>query len=223
VDFFKWKEMVVIDHHISNTKFWTLNIVDHEASSTCEIIFHIIKKLWYWKYLSKKCINLLLAWIVTDTNIFYNKNTTPDILSTTSKLLEMWWDLNKVIYNFYYKISYEKTKLKWLVFDKLQKNKDSKIVWVKLTKENFKKTKTTENDTTWIINDLLNIDTCEIAFILYEVWDEVKASFRSKTFDIWKFCENFWWWGHKLAAGFKSEKSLDEVEEEVLKKLKKSI
>lgn len=223
VDFFKWKEIVVIDHHISNTKFWTLNIVDYEASSTCEIVFHLIKKLWYWKYLRKKCINLLLTWIVTDTNIFYNKNTTSDTLNTASKLLELWGDLNKIIYNFYHKASYEKIKLKWLVFEKLQKNKDSKIIWAKLTKQDFEKTKTTENDTTWIINNLLGIDTCEIAIILYEIWNEVKVTFRSKTFDVWKFCSQFFWWGgHKLAAGFKSEKSLEEVEKEVLEKLKKS-
>jgi phosphoesterase RecJ-like protein len=219
--FFKWREMVVIDHHISNTKFWTLNIIDKEASSTCELLFFIIKKLWYYKYLNKKCVNLLLAWIVTDTNIFYNKNTTVDSLEIASKLFEKWGNLNKIIHNFYNQISFEKLRLKWILFEKVQRSKDKKIVWIRVLKEDLEKTGVVEKDYSGIINELLSVDGCEVSFILYPFEWEVKASFRSKNYDVWSFCKTFpggWW--HKLAAWFRSTTKAEILEKEILKKLK---
>ena len=39
----KAKQLVNIDHHVSNSKFGRLNLVDLEASSTCEIIYRVFK------------------------------------------------------------------------------------------------------------------------------------------------------------------------------------
>ena len=213
---------IVIDHHITNPWFWDLNIINTKTSSTCELIFEIIEELDWKEYIWKKEATLLMAWIITDTNIFYNLNTTSKSLKTSAKLLDLWADLRNIIFKYYNEASFEKTKLKGLIFDKMQKTPDWKIIWVKITKKDFKKTWTTEDNTSWIIMNLLNITWCEIAFMLYDTESWTKASFRSNAYDVWKLCSSFPWGGwHKYAAWFRSTKSLDEVEEEVFRRLKK--
>lgn len=222
-DIFDKKDFVVIDHHHTNPWYWTLNIIEQGASSTCELLYSILIDLWFEKYIWEKEANLLIAWIITDTNIFYNKNTSANTLFVASKLFEKWANIRENIYENYNKTSWEKTKLKWIIFEKMKKKQDWKIVWAKLKKEDFDKTNTTSDEMSWIIANLINIEWVEIAFLLYELktwW--VKASFRSKNFNIWDFCESFPWWGwHKLAAWFSSEKEIDIIEKEILEKLEK--
>lgn len=216
---FKQKDFVVIDHHMTNSWFGSINIIDDKYSSTCELAFDIIEKLDLDKYITKKIATLLTAWIHTDTNIFYNQNTSSHTLRIAAKLMDFWADFRSTMYNFFQKSSWERTKLFWFVFDKMKKSEDGKIIWAIITKKDFKKTKTWDEDTSGIINRLINIDWVEIAFLLHELWDEVKASFRSKEFSVWDFCASFWWWWHMLAAWFRSKKNIIEVEKEILDKL----
>lgn len=218
---FKEKNFVIIDHHMTNHWFWSINIVNDKYSSTCELTFHIIEKIGFTKYITPKIATLLTAWIHTDTNIFYNQNTSSSTLITAAKLMDLWADFRAPMYNFFQKATYNKTKLVWIVFNKLQKSDDGKIVWASITKKAFEKTWTWDEDTSGIINRLINIEWCEVAFLIHELWDEVKASFRSKEYSVWDLCASFWWWWHKLAAGFRTNKKLSVIEKEIIEKLKK--
>jgi phosphoesterase RecJ-like protein len=222
-DVFDNKTLVNIDHHITNPWFWDLNIIEDNSSSTCEIIFYILEEMWLQSYIQSKEASLLMAWILTDTNTFYNTNTTSRTLFTSAKLFELWADLRWNIYNFFCSRNYNKLKLKSIVLKNMQKSEDSKIVWSKLSKKDFKKNWVDEIDTGCLketISEMINIEWSEVAFLLYPFQNQTKASFRSKNFDIWNFCASFWWWWHKLAAGFTIKKSRKELEKEILWKLK---
>lgn len=220
-EIFDKNDFVVIDHHMTNEGFWNLNIIDSKMSSTCELLFYILEKIDLVKYIEKKEATLLTAWIHTDTNIFYNSNTNSSTLITAAKLMDLWADFRAPMYNFFQKSSYEKLKLTWLIFQSLKRSNNWKIIWVKITKDFFEKTNSSDEDVSWVINRMINVDWCEVAFILYETWDLVKASFRSKEYSVWDLCASFpnWWW-HKLAAWFRSEKDINTVEKEIIDKIK---
>lgn len=219
---FNKTDFVVIDHHMTNPKFGSINIVNPDFSSTCELTYFILEKLELDKFITPKEATLLTAWIHTDTNIFYNSNTSSDTLRVAAKLMDLWADFRSPMYNFFLKSSFEKTKLYWRIFEKLKKSDDWKIIWAKITKKDFEETWSSDEDTSWVTNRLINIDWCEIAFLIHELWETTKASFRSKSFSVWDLCASFpTWWGHKLAAWFRSEKNIDLVEKEILEKLKK--
>lgn len=214
------KNFVVIDHHETNKWYWTLNIINY-VSSTCEIVFSILKQLWLDKHITKKEATLLTAWIHSDTNVFYNINTSPNTLRIAAELMELWADFRIPMYNFYHKISYDWAKFYWRAFNKIQKNKNWKIVWCKITKKDFLETNCTEKSIFLIKEKIINIDWAEIAFIIYETWEKTKITFRSQSYDVWKLCSKYpgWWW-HKLSAWFLSDKNIDEIEKEILEKLK---
>jgi len=212
---------VVIDHHITNLGFGTLNIIDTKSSSTCELVFKILETFnWTW-YITPKIATLLNAWILTDTNMYYNQNTSSTTLETAAKLLKLWSDFRTPIFEFFKKKSFEKTKLFWIALEKIKK--EWKIIYTSLLEKDFKKVWTTDQDTNWIIDMMINIDWVEIAFIVYSLnkwWN--KASFRSKEFNVWEFCKKFGWGWHRLAAWFSSEDSQEKIVEKILNELKNS-
>ncbi len=220
IDAFNKTNFIVIDHHITNPWFWNINIINTKSSSTCELIFEILENFSYTKYITPKIATLLNAWILTDTNMYYNQNTTPKTLEIAAKLMKLWSDYRTPIFEFFKQKSFEKTKLFWIALEKTQKNQNWKIIYTSLSKEDFKKAWATNQDTNWIIDMMINIKWAEIAFIIYTLnnWEN-KTSFRSKNFNVWKLCEKFWGWWHKLAAWFSSMKNILEIQNEILKKI----
>ena len=71
-----------IDHHEDNKKEADYIFVDENISSTCEIIYNLIKD-----NIDKDIATLLYAGIASDTNSFY-KRVTPSTMLCASKLLE---------------------------------------------------------------------------------------------------------------------------------------
>lgn len=224
---FDKSDFFVIDHHITNHWFWKYNIIDKDSSSTCELLYTIIKELNLEKYIDKKIATSLYTWIITDTNIFYNSCTTDRTLSVASELIKLWADFRISISEFYKKRAFNKVKLWWYILENLKSNKEKNIFWAVVKDEYFEKTNTGDKDISWLINEFLsNIEWMKLCFLIYKLksWD-IKTSFRSSIdFNVWEFCEKFWWWWHKQAAGFSisgKEESLESVEEKIIKELKK--
>ena len=221
------KDFIVIDHHITNPWFWDINLIDIQASSTCEITYEIIKELSFEKYIDSEIATLILTGILTDTNIFYNKNTTPKTIRTAAELLEYGADQRSIIFHLFRKKWFNKSKLWGEILRDLKQEKEWKIVWATVPKEYLEKTDTFVEDISWLTNEFLaNIEWAEVGFLLYEArsW-EIKASIRSNNdyIDVAKFCQTFGWGWHKLAAGFRKEGKLKDIEKEVINGLIKIV
>lgn len=223
-EIFKNTDFVVFDHHVTNPGFWSLNIIDTNASSTCEILFKALETLWLDKYIDSKIATLLTAWIHTDTNIFYNANTTPETLRTAAKLMEFWADFRLPMYEFYKKKTFKRSKLWWEILKDIQQTDDWKITYAIIKEEYLEKTDTSNWDSSWVTNEFLaNMDGSDVCFMLYSLWEgKIKWSMRSKSINVSALAQDLFWWGwHKLAAWFTSELSMEETTELLLKELKK--
>lgn len=224
---FENTDFFVIDHHRTNPWYWKVNIIDSKSSSTCELTYTIIKEMKFKKYITPKIATSLLSWIYTDTNIFYNSNTTKKTHLIAWKLIELWADFRKPYYEFYMKKTFSWSKLWWEILANYMKTTEKwKIIYACVDKNVFEKTNSNQNQLTWLISEFFsNIEWVEICFLSYEDDNnKVKTSFRSNNnYDVSKICQSFWWWWHKQAAWFTSEKSLKEVKKEILKQLKKDL
>ena len=79
---------------------------------------------------------------------------------------------------------------------------DGKVVVVALDSDSISKFNAEKEDTSDIIGNLLSIKTVEVAVLLKEVEEGVKASLRSKyDFDVRKIAEIFGGGGHIKASG----------------------
>ena len=72
-----------IDHHITNTRFGSLNWVE-DNPATCEIVLELLQALHV--NIGLETATCLLAGIVGDTQCFRTSNTAPSSLSAAAKL-----------------------------------------------------------------------------------------------------------------------------------------
>lgn len=227
IEIFDNKDFVAIDHHKTNPWFAKLNIIDVEYSSTCELVFDILKQLNLDKYINSKIATVLLSWIYTDTNIFYNSNTTKNTYNVAWELLSLWADFRKPYFEFYMKKTYSWVKLWWeILANHLKSIENWKIAYVIVTRDIFEKTSTNDRQLEWLVSEFFsNIEWVEICFIWYELKDWwIKFSFRSSVnYDISKVCEIFWWWWHKQAAWFTSYLPINDIEEKIINEIKKEL
>lgn len=226
-EIFKNTPFVIIDHHKTNEWFGSVNIISKDFSSSCELVFYILKKLNLVKYITPKIATALLSGIYTDTNIYYNSNTSGYTLRTAADLIDLWADFRKPYFEFYKKKTITKSRLWWTILSKRLKISDNKkVAWAIVPFSIFEETWWNDRDLTWLISEFFaNLDWVEICFLVYELnyWG-VKASLRcTEKYDMSSVAEKLGWGWHKQAAWFTSDKTLEEVEKMILKALKKEL
>lgn len=222
---FKKTPLVVIDHHITNPAYWNVNIIDAETSSACEIGYEVLVFLWLGKYIDPTVATLLLSGIHSDTNTFYNANTSANTLRVSAELIEKWARNKEIIFELFRKRNFEKMKLWGKVFSDIKSYSDWMIVWASVKKEMYNGLDIADQWLKWLMNEFIaNIEWVKIWFLLFELWDnKVKASLRSNdnAIDVAQVCSNFWWGWHKLAAWFTYIGEIEELETILTEKLKK--
>ena len=98
------KIVINIDHHISNTRFGDINIIDIGSSSTCEMIYSIIKNMGLEinKQIAIVCIYM---GIITDSGNFMYDNVTGKTHLVVAELMKTSMNTQDIIYNLYQKKS----------------------------------------------------------------------------------------------------------------------
>jgi phosphoesterase RecJ-like protein len=203
--------LVNIDHHISNTGFGTINIVDTGASATGEILYRIIDSLGI--KISPSVATNLYAAIVTDTGSFRYQNTTARCYKTASALLELGADHLQVqqCLNEKKKLSIMRLLEKGL--STLTLEPDGRIAWMSLARHFYEETGCQLEDSEDFINYPKSISGVEVAILFKEIGDgEIRVGFRSKNFaDVNFLAGRFGGGGHERAAGCTVKGALPEV------------
>jgi len=216
-----------IDHHATNTFFGTSNLVNPKATSTCEITLGLIEALesqYSQKLLDKDIATYLLTGLIVDTNSFQNQNTTPKGFSVAAQLLALGADQQTIIKNLYKTHTLPKLKLWGRALSNIREDKETRMVWSVLSKQDFSDTEAKDAEIDGLIDELLtSAPGADLVFILREHSDgQVHCSIRSLgTSDAGKLASLFNGGGHKKAAGFKIKgDSLEKVENYVVKKFR---
>jgi len=220
------KNKVVIDHHISNTKYGDINIIHTQASSTCELIIDIIQK---WTQvdnnisINKNIANALLLGISTDTGHF-KRATTANTFSLVSYLLEQWGDVSFIVENIYRKNSWEQIQFTQLLLSRIQKRWN--IIFTRYTQAERKQYGLEKK----FVEQALDIMTSmkhDGIFLFFkgqelEEVPHLRCSRRTKNpaINVAELASHFNGWWHRAAAGSQIEikNTFQETMQEVLEK-----
>lgn len=213
--------VINIDHHISNTNYGDINIVDSNSGSTAELVFKMIKTLDI--KIDKDIGTCIYTGISTDTGSFMYDNTRPETHLIAAELLEIGIDKKKIILNIYQNKSMEKTKLFIKVLENLETYSDNQIAIVQVTNDILLETGAKMEETEGIISFVRDIEPVEVAIMLKEFeTKEIKVSMRSKRYvDVSEICSKFSGGGHVRAAGCTINNSLDFAKDALIQELKK--
>ena len=216
--------LINIDHHISNTKYGDLNIIDPKAASSSQVVFNMLKANNI-DILTDSALCIYTA-LVTDTGSFQYE-------SVNDKVFEMAAELVKcgVKPDFVAKMLFQRDRLSRLrllakAYDTIELCCDGRVAFVEVTKEMMEITGAIKDDTDTIVNSIRAIASVEVACMLREDDDGIKISLRSKNYaDVSKIAVKYGGGGHIRAAGatIKDEFDFEKVKEMLKKDLSEII
>ncbi len=214
--------LINIDHHISNTKYGDINIIDANAASSSQVVYNMLKINNI--EIDKDSALCIYTALVTDTGSFQYE-------SVTDRVFEMAADLVKcgVKPDFVAKMLFQRDRLSRLrllakAYDTIELCCEGKVAFVEVTKEMMEITGAIKDDTDTIVNSVRAIASVEVACMLREDDEGIKISLRSKNYaDVSKVAVRYGGGGHIRAAGatIKDEFDFSKVKEMIKSDLEK--
>ena len=198
------KSLLVVDHHISNDRFGSINLVDPDAAASAVIVYELLTRMGVT--IDADVATCLYTGIVTDTGRFQYRNTTPQVHRITADLLAAGAphvEITQTIYNTH-PVGY--LRLAAIALDKLQVRDDASLVWTWVSTEDLARAQVGLEDIEALIDLVRTADVADVAVVLkQEPGGQYRVSMRSKgASDVGAVATLFGGGGHALAAGFTS-------------------
>ena len=216
------KPDINIDHHITNERFGTLNLIDGKAVATASVL---TRHLPAWGYeITRPVAAALLIGIITDTLGFRTSNMTSEAMRQVADLMDTGVDMSELYMRGLVRRSFPAALYWGAGLSRLQSSDG--IVWTALSLEDRKTTGYGGNDDADLINMISAIDAHKVGMIFVEQHDNhVKISWRAleKGIDVSSVATHFGGGGHAAAAGADIPGSLSEIQPLVLKKTKEML
>lgn len=207
------KTKIVIDHHLTNTNFGDINIVESNSSS-CEVVYNIMTE--YGFKISNQILGRLYAGIITDTMNFTVSNltdTTYKIASIASKNI----DIQSIYDNFLNHNSIINMKLLADSINNLKSYHDGKINISHINKKLVKKLNASFDEYTGIINRLASIQNNLMTCLIEPKENSYYVSMRGKrSYNVGAIAKKYGGGGHAGAAAFDSNLSLKNIQKLIL-------
>ncbi|MGI8607327.1 MAG: DHH family phosphoesterase [Gaiellaceae bacterium] len=209
--------VVDIDHHHDNSRFGDLNLIVADASSTGEILRDVLAELGV--ELTPLIAEALYIAIVTDTGRFQYANTTAKALRLAAELVEAGADVHKVFQGVYENVSFAKLKLLARALEHAELLEGGRLVVSHLGKDDFEAAAAEEPFSEGIIDSLRAVEGSEMAALIREPptrngpLRRVSLRTTEQGLDVSAIARKSGGGGHKQAAGFPSEASVEEITE----------
>ncbi len=224
VDLFYNTPIINIDNNISNERFGQMNIIEAQYRTISELIFDIISQN-NPDVIDIKISNLLLTGIIDKTSGFKFSSISPNIMSTSSMLIEIGADRENIIKNLYRTKTINSLKIWGKVLSNM-KYKDSGILWSYLIEDE----KNSDNISNFKFSDIFNELVSEIPkikiallFIKKENIIEIQV-ITTKKYNAFELTEEFKGSGNDNESSFAiSSNDLDQVISIIIEKLNKKI
>jgi phosphoesterase RecJ-like protein len=207
--------VVDVDHHHDNSRFGAVNLVVADASSTAEIVRDLLGALDV--SLTPQIAEALYVGLVTDTGRFQYTNTTPKALRLAADLVEAGADVHDVFKQVYETVQFAKLKLLARALERAQVYEGGRLVISYLLRTDFAEVGAVEPYSEGIIDYLRQTEGADLAALIREPPTEGgpthRVSLRSSKdeIDVSAIARKSEGGGHRQAAGFSSEESVEGI------------
>lgn len=222
-EFNRCKKSIVIDHHVSNTNYGTINHVEHNISSCCQVLYYLLKD-WNIK-ITKDIAESLIVGVLTDTNGFGNIDIDKNTFLMAAELMDTGVNFNKLYYNVLSKKNMAQYLLTKITMDRLEFFENGKIAFSYITKDDIIKTGAKTGEHEGLVNIGRNIEGVEVSIFVREK-EYYYISFRSNgNVSVNNIAARFGGGGHQNAGGAKAKGDFIDIKnkliEETIKELNK--
>ena len=209
-----------IDHHHDNTRFGDVDLVVEDASSTAEVLADVFDGLGVTR--TPELAEALYTAVVTDTGRFQYSNTSPKALRLAADLVEDGADVGKVFVEVYESTPFPKLRLLARALEHATELAGGRVVVSELRREDFEAAGADEPYSEGVIDHLRAVDGAELVALVRELPEGAparrKGSLRSHPdgVDVSVIARSFGGGGHRRAAGFSTDLTMDEITQHIV-------
>ncbi|WP_424535326.1 DHH family phosphoesterase [Sphaerisporangium viridialbum] len=211
----KARELIVVDHHPSNTGFGTVQLVDSSAASTSVLVEELMARLGL--DVDHDIATCLYTGLVTDTGSFRHSSTTPAVHEMAARLVATGLRTDEIARELWDRSPFAYLKVLAAALDRATLDQHAAgglgLVWTFVTRADRAAHCLPYDECEGIIDVIRRTDEPDVAVVLKEddegAW---QVSTRSKgQVDVGRACTALGGGGHVRAAGFTSHDSPEET------------
>ncbi len=205
------RELVVIDHHISNDRYGTINVVDPDAAASGWVTLELIDELGL--ELNQDAAIALYAALICDTGRFQYDTTTPAVFEMARRLVDFDVPVERLSRTLFEEHRFAYLQLLGEALSRAELVREQRFVWTAVTQEMLQRHGVDMEEIEGLIDIVRRAAEAEVASVLKEEVDgTIRVSLRSLgVVDVRRIAEAHGGGGHRFAAGFSSELDLETV------------
>jgi phosphoesterase RecJ-like protein len=208
-----------IDHHEQKRAPDALEFIDTSASSSCELVYLIVRRLGV--ELSLDAAEALYAGIVYDTGSFSYPKTSERTFSCALDLVHLGVVPNRIYKSMHESSSNGSILLQKAAISSLELAGEDRIAVLKLLKEDFAASGASYEDAEDLVNIPLRDRKIAVSVLFKESLEgRLRCSLRSKgEVNVANIAQAFGGGGHRTAAGFTCDSPLAQAKDAVLQSI----
>lgn len=202
------RELIWIDHHVSNEGLGTIPLIDPSASSTCEMVYRLVRAMG--GELPDEAAMCMYAGLVTDTGRFQYASVRPDTLRLAAELREHPFDHTRLAQALYEDNATTYLKLLGVALHRITLVEQADLTWTYLTQADLADAGVHPSETDDLIDVVRTARETDVAAVMKQQRDgRFRVSLRSRgSHDVSKVASIFGGGGHRLASGYTSNHGL---------------
>lgn len=201
--------VLVLDHHLSNTRYGTVHLVDDAAAATAVVVAELLDRLGL--PLDREVAAGLYTGLVTDTGSFKYASTSPQVHRLAGRLLR-----TGIRHDLISRAIWDTQPFGWVRLLGAACSRaeiepyaagGAGLTWTVVEADDLERFELGLSDVEGVIDVLRTAEEAEVAMVLKVDPEDglLKVSMRSKgVVDVGALCTSFGGGGHRFAAGFTS-------------------
>jgi phosphoesterase RecJ-like protein len=204
-------ELIVVDHHISNDRYGTINVIDPVAAASGVLVRRLIDRLGL--PLTNDAAVCLYTALVCDTGRFQYESTNAGVFALAGELVNYDVPVSRLSRTLFEEHRFAYLQLLSEALAHAQLVREQSFVWTSVTQEMLARHGVTVEEIEGLIDIVRRTAEADVACVLKEEPNgSVKVSLRSVgAADVRHIAAAHGGGGHRFAAGFTSEVGIDET------------
>ncbi|MEO7836795.1 MAG: DHH family phosphoesterase [Acidimicrobiales bacterium] len=208
------RQLIVIDHHASNTGYGHINVIDPDAAASAVVVRRLLAKLGW--ALNRDAAVCLYTGLVCDTGRFQYESTTPEVFALAGELASFDLPIASMSRQLFDQHRLAYLRLAGIALQRAVLYPERRMVATWVTAEEMALNQVDIEETEGLIDLVRSTVEADVSCVLKESPEGVRGSLRAVSdFDVSAVARLFGGGGHRAAAGFTSQLSIPEVLEAI--------
>lgn len=195
-------ELIVLDHHASNDRYGTINVVDPDAAATAVVVRRLAAALGWT--LNRDAALCLYTGLVTDTGRFQYSNTTASVFELARELSEFDLPIAAASRQLFERHRFAYLQMVGACLARAELDRDLRFVATWVTNFDLDGFDVDVAETEGLIDLVRRTAEADVACVCKETAEGIRVSLRSvrDDIDVSAIAARFGGGGHRYAAGF---------------------